>query len=247
MKKLTVGIFAAVILFAPQLSAQRFGPSSGAIWSAPQIPTGLPQIPSTLPPVQRGFGLGLGGRFGSGWGNNIGFGNNFGFGSFGFGNNFRNNNFRNNNRNKGFNNNNNNNNNAFWGGFPAFFGGDFGGWGDDFYGPEQAPQQQANPSVIVVGQMAPPEPPAPPQPAQPVVKNYHWPEQAGEKEESYSIARRDGSIRSAIAVWIQGNEIRFATPDGTIEHLALSLVDRPATAKLNAAKGLKLPLPFITN
>src|SRR4030095_7057383 len=100
--------------------------------------------------------------------------------------------------------------------------------------------------MLMMPMQAPPEPPAPPpppQPAHPVMHEYAWTEAGGDPHATFSIASRDGLVRSAVAVWVQGNEVGFTAADGRAGRVPQASIDCGATEKLNAQNKLRLSLP----
>jgi hypothetical protein len=53
----------------------------------------------------------------------------------------------------------------------------------------------------------------------------------------------DGSVRPAIAVWVQDNAVHYITPEGTGRRLDLYYINREGTRMANAARHLALALP----
>jgi hypothetical protein len=88
--------------------------------------------------------------------------------------------------------------------------------------------------------MAPPPPPPPPQPE---VHEYKQAESDGGPARTFSIVSKDGTTRSAIAVWVQDDTVRYIAPDGDGGQLTLGSVNREATGRANAEKHLTLSLP----
>jgi len=123
---------------------------------------------------------------------------------------------------------------GFGWGYPLF--GDLGYYGGDGY-----QNSFQNPYIVMpMEESFPPLPPPPP--VVPETHDYHWTE-SGDTEAAYSIVSKDGSARLVVAAWVQGDSIRYITPDGTGGQVALDSVDRAATNRTNAQKRLRLPLP----
>ena len=97
--------------------------------------------------------------------------------------------------------------------------------------------------VIVVAFQEPSVPPPPPPPPQPEVHEYSWTQAGNDPSAVFTIVSTDGNNPSAVAVWVQGNTVRYITPDGGAGQLPLNSVDRAATRMANAAKNLTLVLP----
>jgi hypothetical protein len=87
----------------------------------------------------------------------------------------------------------------------------------------------------------PPTPPPPP--PQPVLHEYAWPGATNDPSATFTIVSNDGTSRSAVAVWVQNNTVRYFTADGTAGRLPLNSVNRAATRTANVAKNLRLSLP----
>jgi hypothetical protein len=176
-----------------------------------------------------GFAQRGGGARGGGMGN-------FGWGGRGFGGAGR---FAGNRFDRGF----NNFNNVGFGGWLGY-----GGWGfplvDDYYG------AQPSPNVIVpvtINFPTPPAPPPPPpDPARLAVRTYVWSDadaNANQPANTFAIVTKDGAMRSAIAVWMDGNQLHYKATEGGGGRVPLDAIDRAATLRANAQRGLKLPLP----
>ena len=90
---------------------------------------------------------------------------------------------------------------------------------------------------------APVEPLPPPEPARPVMHEYAWPDAGGDPHATFSIASRDGLVRSAVAVWVQGNEVGFTAADGRAGRMPQASIDCGATERLNTQNKLRLSLP----
>jgi hypothetical protein len=127
------------------------------------------------------------------------------------------------------------NNGNFGDGFFPFYGSYDAGYYD---GGDQGP-------VIVMPEetFIPFPPPPPPPPPQPELREYKWPEAGNDPSAVFTIVLNDGSSRSATAVWVQGNTVRYFTPDGTAGRMPLESVNRAATRTANVAKNLTLALP----
>lgn len=111
----------------------------------------------------------------------------------------------------------------------------------------------ATPTIILI-QL----PPAPPQavpeeipkrePVRPAIREYTpaaftEPTVSPEEPATFSIALRDGSVTSAVAVWVQGDLLGYVTPQGAHCRLSLEQVDRETTRKLNRERNLEFWLP----
>jgi hypothetical protein len=95
--------------------------------------------------------------------------------------------------------------------------------------------------------MVMPEPesytPPPPPPVRPELHQYTWPESGSDPTAVFAIVSKNGNVRPAVAVWVQGDTVRYITPEDHDGRLALDSVDREATRSANAAKHLVLALP----
>jgi hypothetical protein len=63
-----------------------------------------------------------------------------------------------------------------------------------------------------------------------------------EKPTIYLIALKDGSIRQAIGYWQQGDTFHYVTPESSINHLSVAMVDRDRSIELNAERKLEFDL-----
>ena len=143
----------------------------------------------------------------------------------------------------------NNRNNGF--GFGNPYGWGFGGWGysdpysDLGWPADSGEANQAAPVYLVMPpQMAEPvPPPPPPEPARPVLQNYAWPDNAGTPGAAFSLVSRDGTVRQALAVWVQDNQVRFTTSSGSSAALPAAAVDCTTTELMNQRNNLHLSLP----
>lgn len=116
--------------------------------------------------------------------------------------------------------------------------------GDYAYPPsyEPAPVIAPPPPVIVV----PPSPPPPPVRSE--IREYRalpeaQPAAAVGEEPKFAIALKDGSVRYAVATFVQGNTLAYVDPDGREQRVSGEDVDRVATRRLNQALKLNLYLP----
>jgi hypothetical protein len=115
---------------------------------------------------------------------------------------------------------------------------------DPFY--TSTNQMQPSPSIIVVmPQMELPPPPAPPPPPiQPQTREYNWPASSGgSAATSFSIVTKDQKVASAVAVWVQNNQLCYTAPEGSAGCMPIDSVDREATRRRNAEMQLILWLP----
>jgi hypothetical protein len=63
-----------------------------------------------------------------------------------------------------------------------------------------------------------------------------------EKATIYQIALTDGTVRQAIGYWQQGETFHYITPESTINHLSLAMVDRDRSIQLNAERKLEFDI-----
>jgi hypothetical protein len=63
-----------------------------------------------------------------------------------------------------------------------------------------------------------------------------------EKPTIYLIALKDGTIRQAIGYWAQGDTLHYVTPDSSVNHLSVGMVDRERSIELNAERKLDFEL-----
>ena len=87
----------------------------------------------------------------------------------------------------------------------------------------------------------------PPAPVNSRLKEYNWPEpvktpEAG-KPEYFVLVLRDGSTRSASALWVQGDEIHYIDARGGHESVPVAALDRDATVDRNRESGIRIFLP----
>ena len=105
--------------------------------------------------------------------------------------------------------------------------------------PVMAPQP---PPIIVV-------PPPPPPPARSEIREYRLSPEAQPAaaapgdEPKFAIALKDGSVRYAIATFVQGNSLAYVDPDGRQQRVSGEDVDRDTTKRLNQALKLNIYLP----
>jgi hypothetical protein len=91
-------------------------------------------------------------------------------------------------------------------------------------------------------------PPAPPHPASAVIHEYNVnPEVAAAAGApgAFTIALKDGSIRSAVAFWVQQGKVHYIDPQDRQQVLSSDLIDRETTERLNRQKNLAMQLPPI--
>jgi len=66
---------------------------------------------------------------------------------------------------------------------------------------------------------------------------------AAAAEPKFAIALKDGSVRYAVATFVQGDMLAYVDPDGRQQRVPGEDVDRDATRRLNQALKLNLYLP----
>jgi hypothetical protein len=125
----------------------------------------------------------------------------------------------------------------------------YSGYGDYDYDYEYPPSPQ---NVIVVQQPPPPAPEAPqetpPPPVQSQIRDYNFgttteARPSGAAEQHFVIALKDGTLRSAVAVWAAGDSLNYVDPDGRYRKTPMAVVDRDRTNRLNRDRHLQLQLP----
>jgi hypothetical protein len=144
-------------------------------------------------------------------------------------------------------------------GFAPGFAGAFafpfpidGGFYAPYYGYPGYAMPPAGPTVIVVGApfgMAAEQPYRPPRPAKPVTTVVNpanlppAPAPPTGPPPRFSIALTNHTVDSADAAWVQNGALYYFSGVGPQKCVPLSQVDRAATERLNAQKGLTLWLP----
>jgi len=58
----------------------------------------------------------------------------------------------------------------------------------------------------------------------------------------YLIALKDTTVRQAIGYWVEGNTLKYVTPQASINHLSLDMVDRELSVRLNGERNLDFDL-----
>jgi hypothetical protein len=101
------------------------------------------------------------------------------------------------------------------------------------------------PIAVVAPAPAPDPPPLKPDPVRPIRHEYSWPAPAREETaaSAFLIVLADSTVRLAIAVWQQDGALHFLAPNGASGVIRLDAINREATRRLNAERGLTLPLP----
>jgi hypothetical protein len=124
---------------------------------------------------------------------------------------------------------------GYGGGIP--YGGCYGCQDGYLEGGNQAPMNIVVP--VPYGEAAPDPRPAPSE-----VREYRWPNDAPNKPgAAFSIVSTEGTVYRADMVCVQGDAVRFFTPEGTELELPLASVDRARTREANAGLNVKLQLP----
>jgi len=129
---------------------------------------------------------------------------------------------------------------------PAGFASWGGGFAPNYWDQAYAPacNETQSPQVIVVAPPAPPSPPPPPpEPARLVTHEYNWPDAAKSGAGHFALVSSDGSVRFAVAVWVQDGRLQYTQTDGTAGSAPLDTIDREATRRLNAENRLSFSLP----
>ena len=106
------------------------------------------------------------------------------------------------------------------------------------------PSQNVTVPVTIQFVGPPPPPPPPPPPARPAVRTYVWADaDTVQSANTFAIVSKDGAMRSAIAVWVDGGQVHYKTAEGGAGRVPISQIDREATVRANAQRGLKFWLP----
>ena len=64
-------------------------------------------------------------------------------------------------------------------------------------------------------------------------------------QRAFTIALKDGTMRSAVAFWVQKGKVHYIDPQDRQQVLSSDLIDRQATERLNREKNLAMQLPPI--
>ena len=134
-------------------------------------------------------------------------------------------------------------------GYPVYVGGYF----DNYYPAEPAPQPQ--PQNFTVVNPTEPAPalvqrfgsddardPSTPTAAADDLQPVEEPASTAEPSH-YLIAFKDHSIYSAVAYWVDGDTLHYFTSGNTHNQASVSLVDRDLTERLNKESGLEVRIP----
>jgi hypothetical protein len=65
---------------------------------------------------------------------------------------------------------------------------------------------------------------------------------AEDKPTIYLIALKDSSVRAALGYWSEDGTLNYVTPQGSINHVSLDMLDRATTDQLNRERGLEFEL-----
>ena len=83
--------------------------------------------------------------------------------------------------------------------------------------------------------------------AQAVVNDYKWKDDsvaaAGNSSTLITIVLKDGTLRYAVATWVQDRQLHYIDSEDKQEVLSSDRIDRAATQRLNEEKKLHLQLP----
>jgi hypothetical protein len=127
-------------------------------------------------------------------------------------------------------------------------------WGYGGYGGYDM-AQAASPSIIVVQPFSPEmmaQRQKPPEPARLEIRDYKPPATTEAQpaaaaplgpQQMFSIALKNGARDAALAAWVDDDCLNYLNASGRRERVALSMIDRDATQRLNAQKNLSLWLP----
>jgi hypothetical protein len=101
-------------------------------------------------------------------------------------------------------------------------------------------------AIVTIPVILQPNAPAPPTPAtlRSEVHEYTWQSSASDSSATtFSIVSKDGRVRLAVAVWLQGDALCYYAPDHSTGRIPLDSIDREATRQRNAEQQLSLSLP----
>ena len=121
------------------------------------------------------------------------------------------------------------------------YGGYSGLYEESWFPRQYGDEGQASSGPPLVIPMQAPAAPLPP--AHPVMQVYHWAENGGNPQATFSIVLRDGAVRQAVAVWVQDSEVRYTAANGGAGRVAPASIDCVATDRVNAQQQLSLRLP----
>lgn len=137
-------------------------------------------------------------------------------------------------------------------GFVRGGGGWGGGWGGWYPVPVGVAPQQP---VVVVQQNAPAPPPIlvvnpdyKPEVAKPVMREYSnisnpYADFQPDKPKVYLLALKDGTLRQAVAFWVENDKLHYVRPDHKQDSMVVSEIDRDATRRFNSERGIEIRLP----
>jgi hypothetical protein len=66
--------------------------------------------------------------------------------------------------------------------------------------------------------------------------------QGSDKPTIYLIALKDSTVRQAIGYWVEGDSLRYVSPQSTIQQVPLEQVDKEISQQLNAERNLEFDL-----
>jgi hypothetical protein len=127
-----------------------------------------------------------------------------------------------------------------------------GGYVDNDYPAEPAPQQQPGstlidppqPSPAIIDDFGSDNAQDPTTPTATAADSQPVEEPASTNEPShYLIAFKDHTIYSAVAYWVDGDTLHYFTSGNTHNQVSLALIDRDLTERLNKESGLDVKLP----
>jgi hypothetical protein len=130
----------------------------------------------------------------------------------------------------------------YYGGYPSS-GYDYpyySGYDPNYY--SVSPGYSSTPSTIVLPQ-APQQQQVVVQPAQPIVQEFRDEFGQSRGEVTYLIALKDGSIRAAVAYWVDGGNLHYITRNRQEKVLSLDQVDRGFSDRLNRDQRVPFHLP----
>lgn len=124
-------------------------------------------------------------------------------------------------------------------------------WGGGGWYPVVQPQ----PVVVVQQNTAPPPQPIlvinpdyKPEVAKPVMREYSnisnpYADFQPEKPKVYLLALKDGTLRQAVAFWVESDKLHYVRPDHKQDSMVVSEIDRDATRRFNSERGIEIRLP----
>ena len=131
-------------------------------------------------------------------------------------------------------------------GYGVFYGGDYVPFYEYGYNP---PAGEVGPNVTIIYPSAAPPAMMMPETAHPVIHEYNQPSDYGAPPEPsdrpilYLIAFRDGTIRAAMAYWVEGGALHYLDTGHKERQAPLSSVDRDLSAQLNHERNVPFNIP----